>query len=283
MTDEEVKSKAEAVLFSCGKSIAQEELARLCRVREPQELVAALRELQKDYDERNSALIVVQDNDRWKMTVREKYMNVAKRIVVDTELPKSVIETLAVIAWKQPMLQSEVIKVRTNKAYDHIQQLEELGFLARKRHGRSRMIRLTEKFFKYFELGSGKDIRELFRKVKTEKDAEKKAAEFAEAYAQEGASEGEAQQDEEKSKKEEGTTMEEQEKQEQTETDTTEEAEENKPEEEEKKEAGQNEEPADEPEEEAKEATKKEKRAGDIEDSDEDYSDDEEDDESVRS
>jgi len=72
---------------------------------------------------------------------------------------------LAVIAWRHPVLQSEVIKIRTNKAYDHIKHLEELGFLTKKKKGRTCEIKLSEKFFRYFDLPDEKDIKEVFKKT----------------------------------------------------------------------------------------------------------------------
>ena len=176
---ENLKNKVEAVLFASGKSVDIEEIAKLCRHYNLDEVKKALNELKDDYEKRGTALMVVDDGNKWKLTVREAHMNIAKRIVADTELTRSVIETLAVVAWKQPIKQSEVIKIRTNKAYDHIKELEEMGFLTRKRHGRTKLIKLTEKFFKYFELSGDKDIREVFKGIKEEAvSPQKKVAEF---------------------------------------------------------------------------------------------------------
>ncbi len=175
--EQEVKNKVESVLFSSGKAVEEEEIRKLCRIRDENEVRQALKELKEDYEKRDSALIVIDDKTKWKLTVRESYMNVAKRIIADTELSKTIIETLAVIAWKQPITQAEVIKIRTNKAYDHVHELEELGFLTRKKHGRTRMIKLTEKFFKYFELSGNKDIKEVFKSVKDEEPADQKKME----------------------------------------------------------------------------------------------------------
>ena len=149
---EELIRKAEAVLFSVGKKIELADIAKLCRERDIEKVRRALEHLQHEYDNRDTALVIVQEGTNWKLTVREKHMHIVKKIVTDTELSKTIMETLAVVAWRQPVLQSDVIKIRTNKAYDHLEQLEEMGFITRQKHGRTRMFRLTENFFKYFEL-----------------------------------------------------------------------------------------------------------------------------------
>jgi hypothetical protein len=73
-------------------------------------------------------------------------------------------ETLAVIAWKYPILQSEVIKIRHNKAYEHMKQLKEMGFVVKEKSGRTFKIKLTDKFFNYFDLPT-QDAKDAFKKV----------------------------------------------------------------------------------------------------------------------
>ena len=88
----------------------------------------------------------------WKLTTKDDHHNVVRKIVSETELTKSQLETLAVIAFKYPIKQSDLIRIRTNKAYDHLSELEKTGFITRQKYGRSKLIRLTDKFFEYFDL-----------------------------------------------------------------------------------------------------------------------------------
>ena len=156
-----VKSKVEAVLFSVGHKITIDEISKLCRSRK-EEVLPALQELQKEYDEKQSSLMLVEEGESWKFTVRDHLISVIRKIVTETELSKSVMETLAVIAFKYPLLQSELIKLRTNKAYDHLVELEKEGYITRQKHSRTNLIRLTEKFFRYFDLTEEK-LKEQFR------------------------------------------------------------------------------------------------------------------------
>lgn len=166
--DYDFKNKVESILFSSGKKVHFDEIMNLIRIRDRQGVSDALAQLQKDYDTRAGALMIIQEGDFWKMTVREKYLSIVQRIVADTELSKTVMETLAVIAWKQPILQSEVIAIRTNKAYDHIAALEEMGFLTTEKHGRSKLIKLSEKFYSYFDVHDSKGLSKLFKDVNVE-------------------------------------------------------------------------------------------------------------------
>ncbi len=149
---DDLKKQVESILFSVGRKIELLELAKLVKEKDLDAVLKSLEELRGDYESRGGSLMVVQDGTCWKLAVREAYMSTVRKVVTQTELPKSVMETLAVIAYKNPVLQSHIIKVRTNKAYDHLAVLEQDGFLTRVKKGRTKLIRLAPKFFQYFDI-----------------------------------------------------------------------------------------------------------------------------------
>jgi segregation and condensation protein B len=160
----ELKNQVESLLFSAGKRLTLEELGRLCREENLDAIRAAVEILKKELDDKQSSLMLVQEGEAYKLTVREKYISMVKKVVTTPELPKSIMETLAVVAYKAPVMQSHVIKIRTNKAYRHLEELEEMGYLTREKKGRSRLIKLTPKFFDYFDVPPDK-LKEKFHNV----------------------------------------------------------------------------------------------------------------------
>jgi segregation and condensation protein B len=148
---QEHKCRVEAVLFAMGKYIDEETIAHLCEM-DKRQVKKALLELKNDYDSRKGALIVFQEGDSWKINVHEKYLSLVRKIVADTELSKSVMETLAVIAWKTPVYQNAIVKIRGNKCYDHIEELVDAGFVTKDRKGRSYILKTTDKFYNYFDI-----------------------------------------------------------------------------------------------------------------------------------
>ncbi len=158
------KNKVEAVLFAAGKKVELLEIAKLCKLSEQQTL-EILKELQQEYGSKDSSLKIFDEGTAWKITVKEEYLPIVQNIVAETELDKSLMETLAVIAWKYPVLQAEVIKIRHNKAYDHLKQLDEMGFVVKEKYGRTFRLKLTPKFFNYFDLPDKKHAKEAFKDV----------------------------------------------------------------------------------------------------------------------
>ncbi|MBS3096204.1 SMC-Scp complex subunit ScpB [Candidatus Woesearchaeota archaeon] len=156
-----VKSKVEAIIFSTGHRMSLDEISKLSRSIKD-DVLNSLKELQKEYDEKQSSLMLVEEGDFWKFTVRDHFIPMVRKIVTETELSRTMLETLAVIAFKYPILQSDLIKLRTNKAYDHLAELEKSGYISRQKHGRTNLIKLTEKFFRYFDLTEEK-LKEQFK------------------------------------------------------------------------------------------------------------------------
>ncbi len=158
---EKLKNKIEAILFSAGKKVAIDEIAKLAGTSTSM-AHQVLTELKKNYRERDSSLMIIDEGSAWKIIVKDDFLPIVKKIVTETELTKTVMETLAVIAFKYPIKQSDLIKIRTNKAYDHLKELEEMGYITRQKHGRTKLIKLTHKFFEYFDLPEEK-LKEQFR------------------------------------------------------------------------------------------------------------------------
>jgi len=160
-----IKNDVEALLFSSGRALSQDALASILDT-DPKEIRKALKVLKEEYDARDTALKIFQEGEEWKMLVRDAHIPVVQRVVADTEFGRPTLETLAVIAYKNPILQSEVIEKRGSHAYEHIKELEKAGFVTKQAEGRSYKLKLAEKFFEYFDVEGEDDIREVFKNVK---------------------------------------------------------------------------------------------------------------------
>jgi segregation and condensation protein B len=170
-----LKAKIEAVLFLTAKPIKAVAMARIVNA-DVQEVRQALLELVHDYEERAGGLEIA-DEDGYSFQVKDEYANLMDEFL-PVEMSAALIRTLSAIAIKQPIAQSEIIRVRGAGAYDHIRELVNRELVSKKddQGGRSPMLTTTKKFQEYFRLTKdGKDLRN-FLKVQV-----KKAAEAAEA------------------------------------------------------------------------------------------------------
>jgi segregation and condensation protein B len=154
------KRLVEAIIFAAGNRISQKRVAELAELTEKQ-TQKLLEELQEDYDKAKNTFKITHMGEDWKFTVQDEFLPIVEKIAPDTELTRSVVETLAILAWKAPILQSDLIKVRGSSAYDHIGELEDRGFIAKDKEGRSFIIKLTPKFYEYFDIQKEK-VDEMF-------------------------------------------------------------------------------------------------------------------------
>lgn len=158
------EKKVEAVLFAVGKEITTERISVLCSL-DSVEVEKILNKLAEDYNQQNNSLKLIKKENGWKMTVKDEFVPLVSSIVTNTELDRPMMETLAVIAWKYPIVQSEIVKIRGASAYEHMRLLEDQGFVDKEKFGRSFKIKLTKKFFEYFDLPSEEAKQAFLKKV----------------------------------------------------------------------------------------------------------------------
>ena len=152
---EDLKNKIEAVLFTVARALTIEEIGRFTGVGSLGLIKDSLQQLKKEYDDKNSSLQITIDQEKLRLNIKKEYLYLTESLLSDAELSKPIQETLAVIAHKQPSLQSDVIKIRGVSAYDHIKILQEEGFITSEKSGRSRIIKITPKFYDYFNVVEG--------------------------------------------------------------------------------------------------------------------------------
>jgi segregation and condensation protein B len=175
--EEEDVRKVEAALFIAGKFMSIQEIVALTNVN-PILLKKILEDLSEKYKE--SGIDVINKNNLWKMDVSSDYVWMVNRIASgNSEFTKAQQETLALIAYKQPMKQSIVVKIRGNKAYDHIRGFVERGLINKKKMGHTAELTLNESFFDYFSLTGNREENnfEIVEKVDANKDANEIAKE----------------------------------------------------------------------------------------------------------
>lgn len=144
--------KIEAALFISARWLYLKELVELTDIN-PLLLKELIEKLKREYAARDSAIEILEKDEMWKMDVREEYHKIINKIATGkVEFSKAEQETLAVIAYKQPVKQSIIVKIRGNKAYAHIKHFVDIGLVKAKKLGRTKELNLSEEFYDYFHL-----------------------------------------------------------------------------------------------------------------------------------
>lgn len=140
----------EAALFSAGKPLSVEEIAQQTNL-SPEAVKEACKELSKEYAGRDSVLEVSKAGAKWAMQVRPQAAEPATKFA-PPEIPNKLLKTLALIAYHQPMKQSELVDMIGTKVYDHVPELVERGLVRAREEGVTKVLVTAPLFPEYFGL-----------------------------------------------------------------------------------------------------------------------------------
>jgi segregation and condensation protein B len=155
--EKEDLKKLEAVFFVSARFLNMQELISYTDLN-PIILEELIEKLQEKYEKEESAIEIVEKNKMWKMDVRPQFYNIINKLATGkSEFTKAEQETLGIIAFKQPIKQSVIIKIRGNKAYEHIQKFEDNGLIKKKKVGHTHELSLSDDFYDYFTFQEAAD------------------------------------------------------------------------------------------------------------------------------
>lgn len=142
----------EAILYLKAQPLTLTELAEFAQCdRETAE--AGLLELVAEYSHRDGALEVVETPKGYTLQLRESFHHLVQTLI-PADLGVGALRTLAAIALRGPISQTELVDLRGSNAYQHVQELVGLGFVRKRKQsdGRSYWLQVTDKFHQYFQL-----------------------------------------------------------------------------------------------------------------------------------
>jgi segregation and condensation protein B len=114
LSPEELSGGLEALLFVMDDPVDEDTLAAALRCT-VEEVRAGLAELADGYDQRHSGLTLRKVGEGWRLYTREAHAGVVQRYLVDgqrSRLTQAALETLAVIAYRQPVTRARVSGIR---------------------------------------------------------------------------------------------------------------------------------------------------------------------------
>jgi len=145
-------ARLEAILYLKGRALTQGELAEIAGASRD-EVEMGLITLMADYAHRDTALEIRQEGKRYSLQLRDGLGDLVQNLL-PVDLSTAALRTLATIAIKKRILQSDLVDLRGSGAYDHIKELLAQNFIERKRQseGRSFWLSLSEKFHRTFSV-----------------------------------------------------------------------------------------------------------------------------------
>ena len=164
MEREKAKSAIEAVLFTMGGAVELKSLAAAIEG-DTDTAKALVQELAADYDGQMRGMKIIELNDSYQMCTRKEYYEPLIRVASQPKrhvLSDVVLETLSIIAYKQPITRTEIEQIRGVKSDHAINKLIEYGLIEEAGRlnapGRPILFQTTEDFLRSFGLPSLEEL-----------------------------------------------------------------------------------------------------------------------------
>lgn len=164
MEDQRLKAAIEAILFTMGDSVEIAHLAVALKL-EQEKVRELLREMQKRYEEEERGIRLLELENACQLCTKTEYYDCLIRIAKQPKkyvLTEVLLETLSIVAYKQPVTRLEIEKIRGVKCDHAVNKLVEYGLIEEVGRldapGRPLLFGTTEDFLRSFGVSSMEDL-----------------------------------------------------------------------------------------------------------------------------
>ena len=161
--EDEIKGAIESVLFITNIPIAVDEIAELVGI-EKDDVQEILTSLIEEYNKKQHGICIIKRAGGYQMATKSEYKEYVEKLYKPqlNGLSNAALETLAIVAYKQPVTKGEMELLRGVNVDGAVQRLVNRGLIEEKGRkdtpGRPIMYGTTVQFLQYFGLDSIEDL-----------------------------------------------------------------------------------------------------------------------------
>ena len=149
------KRLVESVLFSSSKPVSVKEIKDATNLTSSK-VKKTIDELIEDYNvsrKSDTSLEIIRAGDKFTMQVKKSFSDQSV-MIAEPEIETNLLKTLTLIAFHQPIKQSNLRRMIGTKAYEHVDELASKKLIHSKKHGSTEMLTTTRLFPEYFGINS---------------------------------------------------------------------------------------------------------------------------------
>lgn len=156
----------EAVLFTTSDPLPIEKLMKLARTNSKEKMEQMLAVLKERYGRPDSG-ISLSESGGYRLIVKPDFMEAVTDLTPHADLSRGLLRVLAIIAYHEPIKQSDIVKVIGNRTYEYVKELEQRGLIKIERKSRTKLLSTTPHFEEYF--GTKKaELKDAIKSMETE-------------------------------------------------------------------------------------------------------------------
>ncbi len=160
MTIKELESVVEAILFASGEIVSVKSIAYATE-QDEKTIKTVISNMIDKYKVENRGIRIIQVEDGYQMCTNAEYFNYIKKLYqapVRKVLSTTLLETLAIIAYKQPVTKGQIEEIRGVSADHAVNRLVEYGLVKEEGRldapGKPILFGTSDEFLRYFGFNS---------------------------------------------------------------------------------------------------------------------------------
>jgi segregation and condensation protein B len=164
MVSEKLKSAVEAALFMANEPVSIGKLSKMLK-RSPDKIREVIEEFKTEFEKSEHGVHIIETKQGYLLRVKPEFASSVRRLTPYRDLGRGLLRVLALVAYKQPITQAQIVKVIGNRTYEYVRKLEERGLIRTMKHSRTKALIPTKEFANYFGLESPEEIKKFFEEM----------------------------------------------------------------------------------------------------------------------
>jgi segregation and condensation protein B len=157
--------RIEALLFAAGRPLDIDRIKTHSKIKSD-DVQLLIERLSESYRKMGSSIEIVKlPSGQFVMQVKAEYAKYAAAVASGFPLSLGARKTLALIAYKQPIPQSTLIKIRGSHSYKYVKELMKMGYVKGEKLGRTRLLRTTAVTNELFGAVDGEQLKLMLAKT----------------------------------------------------------------------------------------------------------------------
>lgn len=162
--EKDKKALIEAALFMSPDPLTLTSITKVTGITSKKELEEILDQIKQEHEVDTKGIELAITPEGYHFKVKDNLISQVAHLSPHSDLSDGMLRTLGLVALRQPMAQSQIVKIQGNKSYGYISKLAKKGLITTEKVGKTKVLRTTKEFEKYFGK-SLNDIQENLRVV----------------------------------------------------------------------------------------------------------------------
>lgn len=172
------KARLEAAFFLADEPVDREEIADVLDLGSMGYVETLIDEVREDLEQDHRGLELVETPEGYELKVKKGHIKHVSHLAPHQDLNEGELRTLALIAYNSPVEQTDIVEIRGNRAYQHVKELVNRGFVSKEKDGRTAILDVTDQFLEYFDFDSVDQFKQEYENEEKGREADQQGVEM---------------------------------------------------------------------------------------------------------